>query len=128
MLQNSNVIAFTVFELLRENQQRRGKITTAPLPTQIRVKIFFTKRKPIRYYYFINIYIVYWNRVFMLMKFVIFNFSVTKLYIFLSISTYGLKFFIIFLIYNFPLFSLKKDFLGKWLFFINFYIYFQNLL
>ena len=35
MLQNSRVTAFTVFELLRENQLG-GKIT--PLPTQIRVK------------------------------------------------------------------------------------------
>ena len=37
MLQNSKVTAFTVSELLKENQER-GKITT--LPTQIRVKAF----------------------------------------------------------------------------------------
>ena len=36
MLQNSRVTAFTVFELLRENQLE-GKITPLP-PTQIRVK------------------------------------------------------------------------------------------
>ena len=44
-------------------------------------KILFTKRKLISYYYFINIYIVYWNRAFMLMmKFIFFNFSIAKLY------------------------------------------------
>ena len=37
MLQNSRVTAFTVFELLRENQLG-GKIPPSPLPTQIRVK------------------------------------------------------------------------------------------
>ena len=43
MLQNSNVIAFTVFELLRENQQRRGKITTAPSPPRLGLKYFLPK-------------------------------------------------------------------------------------
>ena len=41
MQQNSRVTPFTVFELLRENQQegRAGKITPPPTPpTQIRVK------------------------------------------------------------------------------------------
>ena len=38
MLQNSRVTAFTVFELLRENQLG-GKITPPP-PFQIRVKCF----------------------------------------------------------------------------------------
>ena len=37
MLENARVTAFTVFELLRENQQGVGKITLH-LPTQIRVK------------------------------------------------------------------------------------------
>ena len=32
MLQNSRVTAFTVFELLRENQLAGGKITPFPLP------------------------------------------------------------------------------------------------
>ena len=56
-------------------------------------KILFTKRKLIRYYYFINIYIIYWNRAFVLKKFVFFNFSVIKFYNFLSIFIYGFKFF-----------------------------------
>ena len=37
MLQNSRVTAFTVLELLRENQLGGGKITPPPHPTQIRV-------------------------------------------------------------------------------------------
>ena len=36
MLQNAKVTAFTVFELLRENQQGEG--VKLPPPTQIRVK------------------------------------------------------------------------------------------
>ena len=39
-------------------------------------KSLFTKRKLIAYYYFINIYIVYCNRFFMLMKYHFFNFSI----------------------------------------------------
>ena len=39
-------------------------------------KILFNKRKVIRYYYFVNIYIVHGNRAFTLMKFVFFNLSV----------------------------------------------------
>ena len=41
MSQNATVTAFTLFELLRENQQGRGeggKITPSPHHTQIRVK------------------------------------------------------------------------------------------
>ena len=54
-------------------------------------KIFFTEKKLIRYYYFIDIYIVYQNRNFMLMKFVFFNFSII---IFLSIFIYSFELFI----------------------------------
>ena len=56
-------------------------------------KVLFTKRKLIRYYYFINIYIIYQNRAFILMKFVFVNFSVIKFYNFLSIFIYGYIFF-----------------------------------
>ena len=38
-------------------------------------KILFTERKLFRYYYFINICVVYRNRAFMLMKFVFFDLS-----------------------------------------------------
>ena len=41
MRQNSRVIASTVFELLRENQLGRSKITPPP-PTQARIKPFHT--------------------------------------------------------------------------------------
>ena len=42
MLQNARVTAFTVSELLRENQQEgEGKITPPPPAIEIRVKIWF---------------------------------------------------------------------------------------
>ena len=44
-------------------------------------KILVTKRKLIREYYFINIYIAYWNRTLILMKFVFSN-SVSSSFIF----------------------------------------------
>ena len=43
-------------------------------------KTLFNKRKFIRYYYFINIYIVCQNRAFILMKFVLFNFKIIIFY------------------------------------------------
>ena len=42
-------------------------------------KILFTTKEPIRYYYFINTYIDYQKRAFILVKF--FSFSIIKLYI-----------------------------------------------
>ena len=59
-------------------------------------KILFIEGKPVRYYYFINSYIIYQNRDFLLIKFVLFNFSIIKFYNFLSIFKYGFDFF-----YNF---------------------------
>ena len=47
MLQNVRVLALTVSELLRENQQggggRGGKINPPPPPTKIRVKYYSMK-------------------------------------------------------------------------------------
>ena len=43
-------------------------------------KTLFNKSKFIRYYCFINIYIVYQNRAFILMKFVLFNFKIIICY------------------------------------------------
>ena len=64
-------------------------------------KILFTKRKLIRYCYLINIYIVYWNRAFMLMKYVFFNFNIIKLYnVFLSIFINGFNFFFFYNLFN----------------------------
>ena len=58
--------------------------------------ILFFKMNLIRYYCFINIYIVYRNRTFILMKFIFLNFSLIKFYNFLSIFIYGFILFIIF--------------------------------
>ena len=79
----------------------------------------FTKMKLIRYCYFINIYIIYRDRAFMLMKFVFFIFSVIKLYNVLSIFIYDFKFFlIIFLIYNFQFLHLNQLFKVNFIAFI----------
>ena len=56
-------------------------------------KILFTERKLIRQYYFINIYIAYRNRAFILMKFVFLNFSIVRLYNFFIFFIYGFKCF-----------------------------------
>ena len=55
MLQNSRVTAFTVFELLRENQP--GGKTPSPPPTQIRVKASATQESilsPLLFLIYIN--------------------------------------------------------------------------
>ena len=44
------------------------------------IKTLFTKGNLIRYYYFLNIYICYLNRSFMLVKFLFFDFNMTKFY------------------------------------------------
>ena len=56
-------------------------------------KILFTERKLIRQYYFINIYIAYRNRAFIMMKFVFLNFSIIRLYNFFIFFIYGFKCF-----------------------------------
>ena len=62
--------------------------------TNEKFKIFFTKRKIIRPYYFINIYIVYENRAFILMKHIFFNFSVKNFFQpFLYMTYFLLSFF-----------------------------------
>ena len=44
------------------------------------VNSFRTRRDLIRHYYFINVYIFYWNRSFMLMEFLFWDFNTIKLY------------------------------------------------
>ena len=74
-------------------------------------KTFNAERNLIRYGYFINIYIVYRNRALLLVKFMFFHFSITKLLIIcLTIIIYALILFLIFTVYNVPLFSLKLVF------------------
>ena len=60
----------------------------------------------IKYYYIISIYIVYWNRALILVKFVFFDFSITKDYTFFSFLHIISVLEIFFLAYNFPLFCL----------------------
>ena len=60
---------------------------------QWNISIFFTERNLIRYYYFINIYIIYWNGAFMFIKFAFFNFSIINFIIFLFVFIYGFKIF-----------------------------------
>ena len=72
-------------------------------------KTFFTIRMLIRYY-FINICTVYWNRIFILMKFVFFNFNIINFFIFYPFLCIVLNLFTFFLIHNFVLFSFKFSF------------------
>ena len=62
--------------------------------------ILFMKRKLIRFYCLANIYIVYSNRTFILMKFMFFNFSTIKFYNFSSIFICSSNFFKSFLNLN----------------------------
>ena len=57
------------------------------------LKPFFTKRNLVRYYYFINVYIIYWNWTFVLVKFVFFKFNIAKSYNLFSHFTCSRKFF-----------------------------------
>ena len=62
-------------------------------------KTFFTKRNPVRHYYFTNVYIISLNYAFLLVKFAFFNFSMAKCYNFFTQFIYGKKVFIIFFIF-----------------------------
>ena len=71
-------------------------------------KSLFTKRDLIRYYYFINIYIFYWNRSFMvkvcfwisiLPNFIIFFFFIYAFKIFFNV--FNLQFFTFFIMFHF---------------------------
>ena len=51
MLQTAKVIFFTVYELLRENQQGSGgKIVKLPPPTQIRVNKYYNIMKSLFFF------------------------------------------------------------------------------
>ena len=78
---------------------------------------YFTKRTLIWYYHFINIYIIYQNMAFLLIKFVLDKFSIIKLYKSLSIYIYIYGFnFLFFLIVMFHYFCWNK------LFKLNFFL------
>ena len=57
-----------------------GVIVQIPLVADEIFKSIFVKRGLLRFYYFINIYITYRNRSFILMKFLLFDFNITKFY------------------------------------------------
>ena len=84
-----------------------------------------TKRNLIRYHYFIIIYIFYWKKAFVLVKFVFLNFSITKLYkSFFQFYIYlYTKIFIIFLIYSFFTFLFKSAFWSKCIYFFYLFLY-----
>ena len=60
-------------------------------------KYFLTERNPARYYYSINVYIIYLNWDSVLLKFMFFNFNFEKRYNFYNHFIYGAKLFITFL-------------------------------
>ena len=90
----------------------------------------FTKWKLIRCYYLDNIYIVYRNRIFILMKFVFFNFSVIKFKFFFNPFSYMV--FIIFFWSKFiaskrPNLLHQKNVLRNFFLFYNYFFYTQQV-
>ena len=75
-----NTFTSLVYALIFGRNMHKGLIFVSIFVTTEIFKILFTERKLVRYYYFINIYIAYRNRAFMLVKFLSFNFSIIKLY------------------------------------------------
>ena len=71
-------------------------------------KTFYTKRNHVRYYYFVNIYIKNQNRGFVWVKFLFFNFNISKRCNLFTHFIPGNKFFTFFCFYNAPLFSVKS--------------------
>ena len=82
---------YLLYVLISGKNIHKGNIFIIFVTNEI-FKMLFIKRKLIRYYYFINIYIIYRNRAFILMKFVF-------------IFVYA--FFIVVLIYNLIHFSFE---------------------
>ena len=76
------------------------------LPNKI-FKTLFTKRNLVRYYFSINVYIMYQNMAFALLIFVFFNFTIAKHYNLSTHFIYDNKFFYFFHFYNTPLSSVK---------------------
>ena len=79
---------YLLYILISGNNMHEGPIFLIIFVNNEIFKILFTKIKFIKYYYFINIYIFYWNRAFILMKFLFFNFSVIKFYDFFYLFLY----------------------------------------
>ena len=91
-------------------------------------KFFFIKRDPIRYYYFINIYIYYWNKFFMLIKFLILEFSISKFDTFFHFYIYFQKFILFeFIIFHFYICCQKFIFFKRIIFHFFCYVSESNL-
>ena len=87
----SNFKIFSICTHFWKNHAWEFKIFNIFVANRI-LKTFFTKRKLAIYYYFINVYIIYKNWVFVLVKFVVFNFNIPKRYDFFTHLIWGNKF------------------------------------
>ena len=79
-----------LYILVSGRNMHKGLISLYSSITNEIFKILFTKRKLIRYYYFINIYMLYQNATFIFIKFIFFSFSVIQFY---RVLIYGFNFF-----------------------------------
>ena len=95
LLRNNYVYFHQNFNHLWTEYAYRSKFFRIFTAKQI-FKILLTKSKLIRYYYFINIYMVYWSRAFILIKCLLYNFIVMKFYNF-----YPFLFMVLIFLYNF---------------------------
>ena len=95
LLRNNYVYFHQNFNHLWTEYAYRSKFFRIFTAKQI-FKILLTKRKLIRYYYFINIYMVYWSRAFILIKCLLYNFIVMKFYNF-----YPFLLMVLIFLYNF---------------------------
>ena len=109
MLSKFHESLFNMHSFLEKNMLK-GLFFIASMQPLKYLKAFFIKRDFIRYYYFINICIIYQNRDSMFFKFVFFRFSVSPNFIFFYSFLYMLSImFIVFLIYNFTFFLFKLE-------------------
>ena len=114
--------AFSICTHFWEKYIYKGLIFLIIFVTSEIFKSFFTKRYLIRYYYFINICIFYWNRSFMPVKFLFLDFNITRFYdcffqFYLGFQK-KIRFFLIcnfLLSYNVLLFSVKSAFFIKFI-------------
>ena len=95
LLRNNYVCFHQNFNHLWTEYAYRSKFFRIFTAKQI-FKILLTKRKLIRYSYFINIYMVYWSWAFILIKCLLYNFSVMKFHNF-----YPFLIMVLIFLYNF---------------------------
>ena len=73
-------------------------------------KTFFNKKNLVRYYYSINVYVMFWDWDFVSVKLLFLNFNIAKRYNFFTYFIYGNN---LFLFYNSPWPSVKLAFCSK---------------